>query len=115
MLAMWLKELGHEVRVARTGPEGLALVRDTRPDVVLCDIGLPDMDGVEVCRRVRGLELEAPPIMIALTGWGMDEDRRRTGEAGFVAHLVKPVAPDRLRAVLQSAADTRRVSAELGA
>ena len=114
-LTMWLEELGHGVRVARTGPAGLELVREARPDVVLCDIGLPDMDGVEVCRRVKALALEPRPVMVALTGWGMDEDRRRTAEAGFEHHLVKPVVPDRLRAILQAVAEARRAGAALSA
>jgi signal transduction histidine kinase/ActR/RegA family two-component response regulator len=114
-LTLWLEELGHGVRVARTGPVGLELVREARPDVVLCDIGLPDMDGVEVCRRVKALELAPPPVMVALTGWGMDEDRRRTAEAGFEHHLVKPVVPDRLRAILQAVAEARRARAALSA
>jgi signal transduction histidine kinase len=96
-LVMWLEELGHSVRLAMTGPEGLDLVREARPDLVLCDVGLPGMDGVEVCRNVRGLENGGSPVMVALTGWGMDSDRRRTGEAGFDHHLVKPVALDKLR------------------
>jgi CheY-like chemotaxis protein/anti-sigma regulatory factor (Ser/Thr protein kinase) len=108
-LTMWLEEMGHQVRVARNGPDGVELVRVARPDVVLCDIGLPEMDGVEVCRRVKALDMEPPPTMVALTGWGMEEDRRRTGEAGFEHHLVKPVVPDRLREILRSVADTRPV------
>jgi CheY-like chemotaxis protein len=101
MLAEWLAQLGHEVHVARTGPDGVALVLEMRPDVVLCDLGLPDMDGAEVCRRVA-LEMSPPPMMVALTGWGMEGDRRRTAEAGFTHHLVKPVALDKLRTVLGS-------------
>jgi signal transduction histidine kinase len=101
MMTTWLNRLGHEVRVAYTGPDGLAAIMESRPDVVLCDIGLPDMDGVEVCKRVvQGLP--TPPLMIALTGWGMEADRQRTVEAGFRHHLVKPVAMDKLQAVLQS-------------
>jgi signal transduction histidine kinase len=102
MLAAWLEHLGHEVLVARTGPDGVALVLEMRPDVVLCDLGLPGMDGAEVCRRVA-LEMSPPPMMVALTGWGMEDDRRRTAEAGFDHHLVKPVALDKLRALLRSA------------
>lgn len=101
-LADWLQDLGHDVRVARTGPDGLALILEARPDVVLCDIGLPGMDGVEVCRQVVA-KMKVPPMMVALTGWGMDADRRRTGEVGFKHHLVKPVAPEALRAVLEAA------------
>ena len=95
----WLEYLGHEVQVARTGPDGVALVMRARPDVVLCDIGLPGMDGVDVCRRIVH-EMAEPPVMVALTGWGTERDRRRTVEAGFRHHLVKPVAPEHLRDVL---------------
>jgi signal transduction histidine kinase len=101
MLSTWLETLGHEVSVAHTGPEGVALVLQARPDVVLCDIGLPGMDGVEVCRQIL-LGLSPPPVMVALTGWGMQGDRQRTGEAGFDHHLVKPVALEKLRALLES-------------
>jgi len=100
-MSEWLVHLGHDVQVARTGPDGVALVLEQRPDVVFCDIGLPGMDGVDVCRDiVRGMQV--PPVMIALTGWGREADRRRTMEAGFQHHLVKPVAPEKLRTVLQS-------------
>jgi signal transduction histidine kinase len=99
-LVMWLEELGHSVRLAMTGPDGLALVRDARPDLVLCDVGLPGMDGVEVCRSVRRLENGSSPVMVALTGWGMDGDRRRTDEAGFDHHLVKPVDPEAVHRLL---------------
>ncbi|HWO20219.1 MAG TPA: response regulator [Kofleriaceae bacterium] len=107
-LTLWLEEMGHRVRLARNGPDGLAMVREGRPDLVLCDVGLPGMDGVEVCRRIRALAGERPPVMVALTGWGMEEDRRRTREAGFEHHLVKPVGPDQLRAILKDVADAVR-------
>jgi signal transduction histidine kinase len=107
-LATWLEAMGHRVRVARTGPSGLELTLATRPDVVLCDVGLPDMDGVEVCQRVRAQASEFRPFMVALTGWGQDEDRKRTREAGFDLHLVKPVAPDTLDDVLSRAAPRSR-------
>lgn len=99
-LVMWLEEMGHHVQVARDGVEGLDLVRSSQPQLVLCDVGLPGIDGVEVCRRVKALVAVAQPVMVALTGWGMDADRQRTSEAGFDHHLVKPVAPDKLRAIL---------------
>jgi CheY-like chemotaxis protein len=73
------------------------------PDVVLCDIGLPGMDGVEVCRRIVQ-EMAQPPVMVALTGWGMNSDRHRTLEAGFTHHLVKPVQPETIRTILESIA-----------
>ncbi|MGE5183533.1 MAG: response regulator [Acidobacteriota bacterium] len=100
-LAELLGDLGHHVSVARTGPEGVDMVRKVQPEVVLCDLGLPGMDGVEVCRSVRALQLAAQPIMIALTGWGRDDDRKRTSEAGFDHHLVKPIAADKLHGVLR--------------
>jgi signal transduction histidine kinase len=101
-IALWLEEMGHEVWVARTGPEGLHLVQEKAPNLVLCDLGLPDMDGVEVCRRVRKLNIEIQPRMVALTGWGREDDRKRTREAGFDQHLVKPVDVEELDKVLRS-------------
>ncbi len=101
-LSSWLQALGHHVKVAHTGPTGLALALDTRPDVVLCDIGLPEMNGVEVCRQVREQAHDFRPTMIALTGWGKDEDRKKTIEAGFDHHLVKPVAMNLLRKMLDN-------------
>jgi signal transduction histidine kinase len=98
---IWLTMLGHRVRMAHDGPTGLAIILEERPDVVICDIGLPALDGVEVCRRVA-LAMSVPPFMIALTGWGMEKDRQRTLDAGFHKHLVKPVALDALRIALQS-------------
>jgi signal transduction histidine kinase len=99
-LAMWLEAMGHDVRVARTGHDGVELVRAVGPDIVLCDLGLPGIGGVEVCRRVHALAMPLRPVMVAITGWGMEADRRRTSEVGFDRHLVKPVAPDALRDLL---------------
>ena len=101
LLVLVLEQMGHQVRLGRNGPEGLALVREFAPQVVLCDLGLPGMSGLEVCQHVRALELSRQPMMVALTGWGMAEDRRRTREAGFDHHLVKPVTTESLRGVLQ--------------
>jgi CheY-like chemotaxis protein len=99
-LAAVLQGMGHEVAVAYSGLSGVALVLQRRPQVVLCDIGLPDVDGVEVCRRVRGLPLSPQPLMVALTGWGRDHDRNRTRDAGFDEHLVKPIGAKTLESVL---------------
>jgi signal transduction histidine kinase len=101
-LAAWLESLGHRVTVARTGAEGVRLARTLRPQLVLCDIGLPEMDGIEVCLRVREMAQEFRPTMVALTGWGQEADRERTRNAGFDRHLVKPVAPELLSDVLRS-------------
>jgi CheY-like chemotaxis protein len=103
MLETWLGMQGHDVRVASTGPDGLALVREVHPDVVLCDLGLPGMDGADVCRRVL-LDMTPPPVMVALTGWGAEEDRERTRGVGFTHHLVKPVELRKLQTVLESIA-----------
>lgn len=96
LLALWLERRGCTAHVAHTGSAGLELVPKVRPQFVFCDIGLPDIDGTEVCRRVRALPLGYRPVMVALTGWGMSEDRRRTEEAGFDHHFVKPVPPQKL-------------------
>lgn len=108
MLRAWLEEQGYRVELARTGPDGIAAIQRLEPRAVICDIGLPGMDGAEVCRRVRELPLKTQPLMIALTGWGMDEDRRRTQESGFDHHLVKPVDPDTLFRLLEAAESSAR-------
>jgi CheY-like chemotaxis protein len=89
-LALLLRLAGQEVRTAYDGPAALDLARARPPDVVLQDIGLPGMDGLEVARRLRqdlGLK---QAVLVALTGYGGEEDRRRSREAGFNAQLVKP-------------------------
>jgi PAS domain S-box-containing protein len=102
-LALLLRlEGGHEVRVAHDGPAALELARDFHPDVVFLDIGLPKgMDGYEVARRLRQQPGLGEALLVALTGFGQEEDRRRSLAAGFHAHLVKPVNPDLLREILQ--------------
>jgi CheY-like chemotaxis protein len=112
VLSSWLRHFGHSVRVARTGFEGLALVLETRPDVVLCDLGLPDMNGVEVCRRIVGA-LDPPPVMIATTGRGMEADRQQALAAGFRHHLLKPVESETLRATLDSITRVDRAAGSL--
>ncbi|HEX4412928.1 MAG TPA: ATP-binding protein [Lacipirellulaceae bacterium] len=89
-LGMLLKYLGADVQVVNDGVEALAAVEKYRPDVVLLDIGMPGMDGYEVARRIRERKGFGSVTLIALTGWGQEEDRRRTREAGFDHHLVKP-------------------------
>jgi signal transduction histidine kinase len=102
VLASWLESRGYATTVAHDGAQGLALVKLTHPQIVLCDIGLPELTGDEVCRQVRQLELGYRPAMVALTGWGTQEDRAKTQAAGFDHHLVKPVAPETLFTVLDS-------------
>jgi PAS domain S-box-containing protein len=99
-----LEHLGHEVRVAPDGEEALAAVREWRPDVVLCDIGLPgSIDGYALARLIRAHPELAEIRLIAVTGYGQEGDRLRTEEAGFDLHLTKPVQPSRLVEILAAA------------
>ncbi len=100
-LASLLEMTGHETRIAHDGEKALAGVASFEPDIVLLDIGLPRMNGYDVCRAIRRNDGQQP-LMIALTGWGQDEDRRRSSEAGFDAHLVKPVDFEALTRLLES-------------
>jgi len=91
-LAVLIQMAGHEVQMAHDGPSALALAREYRPEIVLLDIGLPaGMDGYEVAQRMRPDAGPAGLVLVALTGYGQDEDRRRAAQAGFDHHLVKPV------------------------
>jgi CheY-like chemotaxis protein len=83
--------LGHEIRVAHDGVSALAVASEFRPDVALLDLGLPVMDGYELAGRLTELFAEHPPKLVAVTGYGDDVDRRRSRQAGFSHHLVKPV------------------------
>jgi CheY-like chemotaxis protein len=105
-----LEREGHRVDEAADGASGLARAEATEPDIVLIDIGLPSMDGYEVARRIRARR-GATPILVAITGYGQADDRRRALEAGFDAHLTKPVFPDHLSQVLATLARDRGRSA----
>ena len=94
---------GHRVEVARDGPGGVELALATTPEVAFIDIGLPGIDGYEVARRIRAA-LESRVFLVALTAYGQEQDRRRSSEAGFDAHLVKPVSSEDLARVLGRAA-----------
>ena len=99
-LAVLLREWGHEVSLAHNGPAALAAARAGPPETVLLDIGLPGMDGYEVARRLRGQAGLEKALVVALTGYGDEEDQRRAHQAGFDLHLVKPVNPLELQEVL---------------
>lgn len=93
MLAMILKFADNEVRTAYDGLECLAAAESFRPEVVLLDIGMPKLNGYDTCRRIRQQSWGKRMLLITLTGWGQEEDKRRTAEAGFDTHVVKPVDP----------------------
>jgi two-component system CheB/CheR fusion protein len=99
-LSILLRQLGHHVEVADDGEMALARAHYFRPDVILLDIGIPKLDGYAVCRELRRHEWGRHIRVIAQTGFGEEQDRRRSAEAGFDEHLVKPIDPARLGAVL---------------
>jgi two-component system CheB/CheR fusion protein len=101
-LAMVLTIYGHETAMAHDGASALELAASFKPHVVVLDIGLPDLDGYHVARRLRERPETRTSKLVALTGYGQDEDRQRAAEAGFDHHLVKPVDPDRLRQLLET-------------
>ena len=99
-LAMLLRLTGHDTHIAHDGLEAVEKAEQLSPDVILMDIGLPKINGFEAARRIREQSRGKKPVLVALTGWGQDEDRQRSREAGFDAHVVKPVDPDALTNLL---------------
>jgi CheY-like chemotaxis protein len=99
-LSMLLQMEGHDVTVAYDGPSALELARTNLPDVILLDIGLPGLDGLEVARRLREDPSRPDVLLVALTGHAQDEDLCRSREAGFNAHLIKPVKLDTLNKLI---------------
>ena len=91
---------GHEVRIAYSGNDGLRIATEWQPDVGVLDIGIPDLNGYELCRGIRERSGDRQPMLIACTGWGQQEDVERAREAGFDHHLVKPVDPDAVLTLL---------------
>ncbi|MBW8880639.1 MAG: response regulator, partial [Asticcacaulis sp.] len=97
----WMLEMmGHRTRMENSGPAALAAAAEHRPDVVLLDIGMPGMDGYEVCRQLRAMPGFDKTLVIAQTGWGQESDRRRAFDAGFDHHITKPVSLDLLAQAL---------------
>jgi CheY-like chemotaxis protein len=99
-LALMLQMLGHEVHAVHDGPSAIAAVVSFAPDLVFLDIGMPRMSGYEICRRIRALDNGAVPVIVALSGWGQEQDKLRSREAGMDLHLVKPFDPEKLADVL---------------
>ncbi len=102
-MAVLLRVFGHEVWTAYDGPTALDLARLQLPEVVFCDVSMPGMSGLEVARRLRQDLGHRDALLVALSGYGEGEDRRRSQEAGFNAHMIKPIALDALQALLSRA------------
>lgn len=101
-MSMLLEMWGHEVAFAYDGPSALETAEQWQPEAVFLDIGLPGMDGYEVAERLRELPHAKDAVLIAITGYGQEDDRQRSRRAGIDHHLVKPVAPDALRNLIDS-------------
>ena len=101
-LGMMLRFLGADVQVAYDGPSALEMLKTCKPSVILMDLGMPGMHGYDVARQIRQDPSHQNVLLIAMTGWGQEEDRRRSRESGFDHHLVKPVDLDALQALLAS-------------
>ena len=101
-LADLLRDYGHEVGTAHDGPGAIETASDFHPEIVLLDIGLPVMNGYEVAARIRSIPELWDVYLAAITGWGSEEDRRRSREAGFHCHMVKPVDIPALERLLSS-------------
>ena len=102
---------GYRVETAYTATRGLQLAEEFHPEIMLLDIGLPDLDGYEMARRIRGADWGVRPVLIAVTGWGQSHDRQRAYDAGFDHHVTKPLAAERLEAILGSIASAREAAA----
>ena len=100
---MLLRLTGHEVETALDGIQAIEAAERFRPEVVLLDIGMPRLDGYGVCRHLRAQPWGEAIAIIALTGWGHEEDHRKSREAGFNRHLVKPVQPTEILEVVAGA------------
>ena len=112
-LAMMLSIMGHETRTAHDGESAVATAESFLPDVVLLDIGLPKLNGYEVAQRIREHKWGAAMFLIAVTGWGQEEDRQRSSEVGLNVHMVKPVEPAALERLFAELRRTRADQAPL--
>lgn len=110
-LAMVLRLEGHEVTVAHSGAKALEMAARDRPQVIILDIGMPGVNGYEAARRIRHEAWGRHTLLIALTGWGQEDDKIRAASAGFDHHLTKPVAPDAVQHLVQSYIAQRPASA----
>jgi CheY-like chemotaxis protein len=99
-LARLLDCMGNETQTAHDGLEALGLAETFRPDLVMLDIGMPRLSGYDTARRIREQPWGRSMVLVALSGWGQDEDRRRSKDAGFDSHLVKPLEPETMEKLL---------------
>jgi CheY-like chemotaxis protein len=99
-LSALLEHQGHEVVTAHDGAEALAKARKLQPQIVFLDLGMPRMGGLEAAKHLHSLANSEPMLLVALTGWGQEQDQQRTREAGFDLHLLKPINRDELDKVL---------------
>ena len=102
IMALLLQQYGYDVSIAHSGTEALSVAAEAAPDIAILDIGMPGMSGYEVARRIRTEPWGRPMMLIALTGWGQEEDKKKAFEAGFDHHLIKPIDPDALEALMAS-------------
>jgi CheY-like chemotaxis protein/nitrogen-specific signal transduction histidine kinase len=107
MLRVLLAQAGHEVHVVNTGSEAFDLAKQLRPQVAVIDIGLPGMDGYQIAERIRQEAWGQSIHLIAMTGWGQEEDRRRALASGFDKHMTKPVDPETLRSAIDGGSERR--------
>jgi CheY-like chemotaxis protein len=101
-MAALLSLLGHEIQTAHDGEQAVEAAKAFEPDLILMDIGMPKVDGLEATRRIRQLPLRKRPLIAALTGWGQDADRKGSSEAGIDRHLVKPVDLEAVQQLLEA-------------
>ena len=99
-LAEYLRMLGHDVHVAYSGLEALTAARSLQPDAAILDIGMPGINGYEVSRAIRAEPWSSRIRLIAVSGWGQHKDKRDAHDAGFDAHLTKPIEPSQVESLL---------------
>jgi two-component system CheB/CheR fusion protein len=109
-LQMMLQLQGHQVQAVGSGMAALEAVQRRPPEVAIIDIGLPDIDGWEVARRIARMAPVPRPLLVAITGFGQHEDKERSRKAGFDLHLIKPIDPDALSDVLSGATTHGRLA-----
>ena len=109
IMALLLQQYGYDVSIAHSGTDALAAAARYQPEIAILDIGMPGMSGYDLAQRIRGEAWGKHMLLIALTGWGQEEDKRKALDAGFDHHLIKPIDPDALEALMAASTRTRRL------